>query len=420
MMLGLMLAVAMGAEPQMPPPSLVFSNAHPRILNQGTQSFSTNTVFEVTEREMKISGSVLGRQLSIHSGNSNWVLAGVQSLTPSVTYVTNGTYLAFVASGTAQISATLTNNLGQSTNLIASGRLDEFSGDGSVHELLSLAPGSLAADILRSSLALTNGQSPLPPKSPGYSAFSSPMQYDFGKPPPDPKWTNWTYQRNAGFWLNGVAGLEALNVFPYQMQLALVTPRHCLTVEHMRGCGSNVMVCFVGTNNITYWRRSLGTVAIGDHLRACILDAPVPITPMPLLSDDTLAHKIGMLRRTEDSHVPVHSLSMILFNQFWQAWAGDAGFSVPGVIGHFDHSLWLSGWSWAVPGQAVVGGDSGSARCFVIDRQLYLAGICQSLIGEVTLKDINQINAGLDQLSADTGQPKNHVTVFDDRKYPSY
>src|SRR4051812_40188377 len=97
--------------------------------------------------------------------------------------------------------------------------------DSSVGQLakISTQSNSLAAVILRSSLALTNGQSPPPTNGSAYSVFSSPMQYSFGAPPPDPGWTNWVYTRNTNFWLNGVQGLDALNVFPYQMQLTLVT-----------------------------------------------------------------------------------------------------------------------------------------------------------------------------------------------------
>jgi hypothetical protein len=295
---------------------------------------------------------------------------------------------------------------------------------GSSRELLAspiLGSNSLAAAILRSSLALTNGQSPPPTNGSAYSAFSSPMQYSFGKLPSDPNWTNWVYTRNTNFWLNGVRGLDALNVFPYQMQLTLVTPRHCLTVAHMQGCGSNVMVCFVGTNNTIYWRRSLGMIAINNRLRACILDAPVPVPPMPLMAGADLAGKLGLFNGTRHLDTEIKALPVILFNQQWQAWVGDmTGASVHALL-HQDRSTQLGGWSWAVPKTpAVVGGDSGSARCLVLNHQLYLIGVAMFADGDTSMYDIGEINASLDKLSAQTRQPRNHVTVFDASAYPSY
>jgi hypothetical protein len=286
---------------------------------------------------------------------------------------------------------------------------------------LLLQSNSLAVAILRSSLALTNGQSPPPTNGSAYSAFSSPMLYSFGAPPPDPGWTNWVYTRNTNFWLNGVHGLDALNVFPYQMQLTLVTPRHCLTVAHMQGCGSNVMVCFVGTNNTTYWRRSLGTVAVGKSLRACILDSPVPVAPMPLISGPDLASKLGLFNGPSHLHPEPKAVPMICFNQRWQAWVGDISLVNIDGFGHQNRSVWLNDWSWAVgTGSAVVGGDSGSARCAVISQQLYFIGVASFVEGEASMYDIAAINASLDQLSVQTGQPTNHVSVLDASSYRSY
>jgi hypothetical protein len=201
----------------------------------------------------------------------------------------------------------------------------------------------------------------------------------------------------------------------------LVTPRHCLTVAHMQGCGSNVMVCFVGTNNTIYWRRSLGTIAISDRLRACILDSPVPIAPLPLIAGPDLANKLGLFDGAGHVHPEPKAVPMILFNQRWQAWVGDITAVNSDFILHQDRSMWLAGWSWAVPsGPAVVGGDSGSARCVVINHQLCLVGITAFTVAEASMYDIGAINASLDQLSAQTKQPTNHVSVFDVSAFPSY
>jgi hypothetical protein len=402
------------------PPSIVFEVAPSRIVTPGTVSVTTNIAFEAAQRVTHISGAVVGQQYFIQSSDPAWKLASAESETPDICTISNGNMTAFGFPGAARIVAHFTNASGATATATAERDMRLLSAGATNVTLLGMATASLANAIFHSFATVTNGLTPLPPESPAYNIFSSQMIYSFGQPPPDPKWSNWVYTRNTNFWLNGVGGLDALNVFPYQMELTLVTPRHCLTVEHMRGCGSNYMICFVGTNNTIYWRRSLGTLAIGDRLRACILDAPVPITPMPLFSADALTTRIGMLRRTDDLRSNAHSLPVIMFNQRWQAWVGDAVFASAGFIVHEDRSMWFNGWSWAVSGPAVVGGDSGSARCLLIGHQLYLVGLCQTTRTESTMQDIPSINAALDALSDQTGQPRNHVIVFDDSRYPSY
>lgn len=273
---------------------------------------------------------------------------------------------------------------------------------------------TMPAAIIRSTLALTNGLTPPPQQGDAYSAFSTPMQMDFGNGPFNPKWTNWAYARNSHFWLSRVRGLEAINVFPYQMQLALVTPRHCLTVAHMQGCGSNVMVCFVGTNNTIYWRRSLGTLALGGTIRACILDEPLPIAPLPVIAESDLAAKCQLPNRLDPALIAERQLPCILFNQRWQAWAADLVASNGGYLFHIDPSHFLPDWCSAVTNRPpVVGGDSGSARCVVIDGQFYLTGVAQTVSADAGMYDIGAINGLLDKLSAQTHQPSNHVTVLD-------
>jgi hypothetical protein len=421
MIFALLLAVAVSGAPVAVPPSLVFSNALPRLVDPGTRTITTNHVFEAIQRVIKLSDSVVGPQFTIHSSNPAWTLTRVESETPDICTISNGNFTVFGFPGTAQFTGFFTNSSGDSTTASASQEMQLQPINGMKVDLIALARNSLADAIVDSTVALTNGLTAPVPQGKEYNEYSSPMLYSFGVPPPDPKWSNWVYKRNPDFWLNGVRGLDAINVFPYQMQLTLITPRHCLTVEHMRGCGSNYMVCFVGTDNTIYWRRSLGTVAIGDRLRACILDQPVPIEPMTLIDGATLTNKIGILRRTDTLRSTAHSLPMIMFNQLWQAWVGDAVYATTdGIILHDDRSLWLNGWSWPLVGKGVMGGDSGSARCLVIDRRLYLLGVTESTRTEYTMSDISAINAALDTLSDQTGLPHNHVTVFDAGKYPSY
>jgi hypothetical protein len=177
--------------------------------------------------------------------------------------------------------------------------------------------------------------------------------------------TNAVWSTN--FWLHGVQGLSATaigysNGFGAQGLVTMVSPRHYLFATHVHP--EDLLVAFLDTNNVLYWRTTLQRVDVANDTSVGILNADLPASVgfMPVVPTNL------------SSYVPTNATAYVQgigMNQDGKLFGQPMNFADSIFVGF--NSLkavpFGLGTNWNI---AIRVGDSSDPEMFLVGNQLVL------------------------------------------------
>jgi hypothetical protein len=274
---------------------------------------------------------------------------------------TNYTFLVD-ASKVGNYSVIVTNAAGSVTSLVWQVTLT-YAGS-------YIDVGTLAYHLSTNAVARTNGVSNI------YNAMQ-PL-------------SNWTYANfdsnnlalltnavwSTNFWLHGVQGLSATSIggsnwMGGQKMITMISPRHYLRAYHVGA--PPILIAFLDTNNVIYWRTSVQQVDIGTNF----LDINAKDTSVGILDAD-LPPSVGFLPVIPTnfaSYLPTNSTSYVQgigMNQAISYFSQPMTFEDPVYI-DWDSTKTAPFGLTTDWNAGLVGGDSSNPEILLVNNQMVLA-----------------------------------------------